>query len=241
MEQICIGQVLLESELESGNRLALITVDNGVEFALKFYCSHHSLLTQSELNSNDAFKKAVGLLTPSKISQDDAKDIMQYHNHRNTLYHGAKLTTLVDRYVKDYVELAKSLLISLFGYSLNDKIWKMQINQIRKSLIKQEGLLDTVIFEEKEIEGGKLVQVKSSSSLMITESILLTIHGFNTLFARPPNSDELEKCLRISGIPITSDALVVKVSQLRSSKHIEKGILILKCAAIDRLKRKFLF
>lgn len=241
VEQICIGQVLLESNMESGNRLSLITVDNGVEFALKFYCSHNSLLSQGDLNSNDAFKKAIGVLTPSKISSDDAKDIMQYHNHRNTLYHGAKLTTITDRYVADYIELAKKLLAVLFSYSLTTSVWKTQVNQTRKSLIKQESLLDAVSFEEKIVDNQKLVQMKVSSTPMITESILLIIHGFNTMFARPPNTDEVEKSLRLSGVPITTDALSVKISQLRSGGSIEKGILIIKSPALDKLKKKFLF
>ncbi len=241
VEQVCIGQVLLDSKLESGNRLALITVDNAVEFALKFHASHERLLRPNELNSNDAFFRIIDLITPSKISVDDAKDIKQYHNHRNTLYHGAQLTTVQPRLVIDYIAMAKKLFISLFQYSATEKVWATQVNQVRKALVRDVGILETVIFEEKTVDSLKLVQMKVTSTPMTTESILLAIHGYNTIFARSPTSEELERSLKLSGVPITNQSLMVNVSQQRNAKNIERDSLTLKSAAIDKLKKRYLF
>jgi hypothetical protein len=219
----------------------MIAVDNGVEFALKFYTFHNKIMTQGEVNSNDAFKKAVEKLTPAKISPTDGSDIMQYHRHRNDLYHSATFTTISDRYLIDYIKLAKKLLVDLYGYSATEKVWQTQINQTRKALERQESLLDTVIFEPKTIDGSKLIQMKASAVPKNTESILLIIHGYNTIYARPPSNDELAKSLTISGIPMTLDTLQVNLSQQRGLKNIERKSLVLKSSAVEKLKKKFLF
>lgn len=85
VEQICLGEIIFESKIESANRLALIVIDNGVEFALRFYCSHYRLLSQSEVNAGDAFFKALDKLSGQKITSDETRDIGQFHNHRNAL------------------------------------------------------------------------------------------------------------------------------------------------------------
>jgi hypothetical protein len=241
IEQVCIGEVLRQSKLESNNRLSLIVIDNAVEFALKFYASYNALVNQKELATNEGFYKALDAVTPSLISTDDAKELKQFHNHRNSLYHGAKLVTVKDDLIERYVKLAKKIFLSLFKFSMTDQQWKVQINKVRKALVEDEGVLEPISFESREIDGYKLVQMKASAGIMNTEGIQLVIHGYNMTYARSPNIDEFEKSLKISGLAIPSEVLDVNLSQLRSAGKIERRQLSLKSEAVDKLKKKFIF
>ncbi len=55
VEQICVAGILKKSKLDSGRRLSLITVDNAVEVALKFYAGYNSLVREAELEGNPGF------------------------------------------------------------------------------------------------------------------------------------------------------------------------------------------
>lgn len=241
VEQVCIGEVLRQSKLESNNRLALILIDNAVEFALKFYASYNTLVNQKDLATNEGFYKALDAVTPSHISIDDAKELKQFHNHRNSLYHGAKLVTVKDDLIERYVKLAKKIFLSLFQFLMTDQQWKVQINKVRKALVEDEGVLEPVSFELKEIEGDKLVQMKVSSAVMNTEGIQLVIHGYNMTYARPPNNNEFQKSLKISGFAIPCNILDVNLSKLRKARKLEKKVLSLRSEAVENLKTKFIF
>jgi len=241
-EQICIGIVLEESKLESGNRLALICVDNGVEVALKLYVCYNNLLRDKDLDSPQGFFLALDKIKDlNKIDDKDAKDIRQFHKIRNDLYHRAKLTTVRDGVINAYLKLAKMLLDKLYDFRPSELEWKKLANGTRKSLVKEKiELREPVEYGAKEVEGAHLVSMKTPGKLKNTESIILVIHGFITSYARSPTKDELKKSLMISGRDISDDVLDARIYELRKAGYLESKLLKLKGKAITRLRKKFL-
>jgi len=242
VEQIAIGIVLQESKLDSSNRLALICVDNGVEVALKFYASFNGLLSDRDLNSQQGFYSALGKIKDEGIiSDDNARNITQNHKVRNDLYHGAKLTTVNPKIVNEYIKLIKSILFKLFNFQTNEAGWARIVNDIKKEVVKEKSeIKDPVEYSEKEVDGEHLVQMKTAVDPKNTESIMLTIFGFISKFARSPTKEELKKSLMISGRDIPENVLDARIFELRKSGSIEKGQLKLKGKALKQLRKKFI-
>lgn len=241
VEQICVGIILQESKLDSGNRLALISVDNAVEVALKFYASYHTLLKDSELDSPQGFFTALEKIKDTgKIDDAEAKDIRQFHKIRNDLYHRAKLTTVKEGVINSYVKLAKTILSKLYDFHASDFEWKKLVNDTRRSLVKEKvEFKQPVEYERDEVEGSHLVRMKTIAKLQNTESIMLVIHGFIMKYARTPTKEELKKSLMISGRDISNNVLDARISELRKAGYLEKE-LKLKGRALNRLRKKFL-
>ncbi len=138
--------------------------------------------------------------TAGKVTDYQTKDIRTFHGIRNDLYHRAKLTTAKGDLIEDYVTLAKLLLDNLWGFRLSDLEWTKQIGAIEKALTAGElELREPVDYGMKEIDGMKLVDMKTPADLQNTESIMLIIHGYIKNYARPPIMDELRRSLMISG------------------------------------------
>jgi len=242
VEQIGIGIVLQESKLDSSNRLAIVCIDNGVEVALKFYASFHTLLSDKELSSPQGFYSSLGKIkAEGTITDSDKKHISQFHKIRNDLYHGAKLTTVNPKIVEDYIKLSQSLLANLFKFQTNDSGWTRIVNDIRKKIVKEKSeLKDPVEYVPKEVDGEHLILMKTSVDPKNTESVMLIIFGFISNYARPPTKEELQKSLMISGRDIPDNVLVARISDLRKSGSIEKKVLKLKGKALTQLRKKFI-
>ena len=241
IEQICVGITLKESKIDSGNRLALIAIDNGVEFGLKFYASYHTLLKRKDLGDNGAFFKVLGLIEGKKISSDLSKRIKQYHNTRNDLYHGAKLTTVGDKVVDAYVKDAKELFRLIFNFQMSESDWRRTVQKIGKQISKyDEPLMEPVNFEKEEVEGSHLIRINTTAKLKNTESIMLILYGYNNQYARIPTDEELEKSLMLSFGGISNSILSARLSDLRKDCSIERKELKLKGKGLNKLKKKFL-
>lgn len=243
IEQICVGITLKESKLDSSNRLALIVVDNAVEFGLKFYAKTNSLVPKKELGSNDALYKVLGLLeTSKKISNDLSKRIKQFHETRNGLYHGADITTVLDKVINEYVKDAKELFKILFDMQMRESEWQKSVHDVRKELAKTNvSLKEPVSFESVEIEGKHLVRVTTPADPKNTEQIMLVIFGYQVTRARTPSDEELKQSLMLSGFSIPQNVLAARLSELRNNGSIEKrGELKLKGNGESKLRKKFL-
>jgi hypothetical protein len=153
VEQIALGISLKESKLDSSNRLALIVVDNAVEFGVKFYANTNSLLPKRELTSNDALYRVLELLEKSnKIQADLSRRIKKFHDTRNNLYHGADITTVLDKVINEYVKDSKELFKILFNIQMKESDWQRSVNDVRKELTKVNvSLKEPVSFEAVEI------------------------------------------------------------------------------------------
>ena len=133
VEQICASLVLKQGKLESGNRLALIILDNAVELTLKSYASYHSLLKGSKI-TQQAFSSILNIIKDqNKIVSSEEKGIKKYHRIRSELYHGANLTAPKDNAIDEYVVLAKILLARLYDFRASKLEWEKMVNDMRRS------------------------------------------------------------------------------------------------------------
>ena len=244
MEQVAVAKILNESGIDSGSRLALIVVDNSVEFALKFYVENNELTTKHVLTKDQLQKIETSFPTVldavigyAKIDIDKG-DFISYHNTRNDLYHRGKPVTVMPKYVDDYIEKAKDIFKKLFNFELKQMEWDKIINDIRKSFLEKKKIQikETVEFEKVD----SLIRMKTYAKIKNTESIMLIIFGFLGNYARPPTSEELKKSLMISGQTIPDNILGARITELRRSGYIERDRLLLKGKAQNKLRKRFL-
>lgn len=242
VEQITLGISLKESTLDSSNRLALIVIDNAVEFGVKFYAKTNSLLPKKEISSNDALHKVLGLLeSSSKISSDLSKRIKQFHDTRNNLYHGADITTVLDKVINEYVKDAKELFKILFNLQMRDSDWQKSVQDVRKALTKiNASLKEPISFEPVEIEGKHLVKITTTADPKNTEQVMLVIFGYQVTRARIPLDEELKQSLMLSGFSIPENVLSARLSELRGHGSIERTELRLKGKGESTIRKKFL-
>lgn len=106
-------------------RIAMISIDNAVELAIKTYLSLPKRIRGLEGPSRQCLEKAsssfpalLDLLEEyagSKLSGIELGDIEVYHRLRNTLYHDGNGVTVDPEYVDSYLQIAKILLSNLLG------------------------------------------------------------------------------------------------------------------------------
>lgn len=105
-------------------RIALISIDNAVELAIKTYLGLPKRIRGSEgpprkrLDDSSSFPGLLDLLEEfalEKLSGLDLGDIEVYHRLRNTLYHDGNGITVDPEYVDSYLQIAKVLLNNLLG------------------------------------------------------------------------------------------------------------------------------
>ncbi|MBS7631874.1 hypothetical protein KEJ47_09980 [Candidatus Bathyarchaeota archaeon] len=239
IEQICIAQILRDSNTISGKRLALIIVDNAVEYMLKAY-GDMNLVSQGKIKKNEwenkkgSFKQLLDIVATNSKLTEKPDDIFNYHQLRNTLYHEAAPLSVEPKKIAEYIDKAKAILSDLFGINISEKDWNIRIQKTMIALSKTKPkLVDFIPTEDK------LARMQTEIKLKYTQAILLMIYGFTMITGRAPNIEELEKCLNYSGHPIDRERLVVKISQLRKASKISKGKLTLTAEARDEIKRKY--
>ncbi len=120
------------AHLAKGNpfdfRIAMISIDNAVELAIKTYLGLPKRIRGSEGPSRkllqDAGSKFPDLLdllekfAKGKLGGLDLGDIEGYHRLRNTLYHDGNGITVEPEYVDSYLQIARVLLNNLLGIEL---------------------------------------------------------------------------------------------------------------------------
>lgn len=109
-------------------RIAMISIDNAVELAIKTYLSLPKRIRGSEGPSSKRLQEAgssfPGLLdlleefAKGRLSNLDLGDIEVYHHLRNRLYHDGNGITVDPEHVDSYLQIAKVLLNNLLGIEL---------------------------------------------------------------------------------------------------------------------------
>ncbi|MFC1934669.1 hypothetical protein ACFLXX_05955 [Chloroflexota bacterium] len=137
-------------------RIAMISIDNAVELAIKTYLSLPKRIRGLEgpprkrlEEASSSFPALLDLLEEyagSKLSGIELGDIEVYHRLRNTLYHDGNGVTVDPEYVDSYLQIAKILLNNLLGIrveaedtslpssSLGDLVskWAIVVQEVRK-------------------------------------------------------------------------------------------------------------
>lgn len=109
-------------------RIAMISIDNAIELAIKTYLGLPRRIRGSEgpsrkllQDAGSSFPDLLDLLEKfaiGKLSGLDLGDIEVYHRLRNTLYHDGNGITVDSKHVDSYLQIAKVLLNNLLGIEL---------------------------------------------------------------------------------------------------------------------------
>ena len=99
------------NETDFDRRLAIISIDNALELAIKTYISRNlrvfNIKRKDFNNIKQDFSKLLDLLSriaPDKINDNEISNIEYYHNLRNNLYHEGIGISVDKNIVKSYGE-----------------------------------------------------------------------------------------------------------------------------------------
>jgi len=254
LEQFCIAQILAESKTVAGRRLAMIIVDNTIEYMMKTYgdtklvgqvlkaCPNPAFvgkqLTMKEwtrVKEARNFSLLLDWVLPNSPTTIVAANVNPYHNSRNALYHQSSPLSVEHKQFTDYLKIGQKLLGDLFGLVLDDKEWQNKISAVRDAIFKKEAVR-LVTFSATE---DGLVQIETNVPLKNTEAIQLAVHGLVKKLGRSPAMEELDKALHYSGHPV--EQLGSQVSQLRSRNILTRGRLALTPAWRKKILKRYGF
>ena len=241
IEQICVSNILMESETISGRRLGLIVVDNSIEFMLKAYGDTRlvgKVIKKREWeNKKENFKQMLSFVALQSMLSIDLDEILRFHDVRNALYHGALPLSVEPKKITDYLDIAIKLLANLFDVKFSKKEWDAKIEKTRTAF---RARVAPKLVEFSRTEDG-LVKILTTIELKDAQAILLAIYGFATIAGRVPNLEELRKSLSYSGYLIREDVLRAHITQLRKAKKpkIGKKELSLTREARKLLKKRY--
>ncbi|MFC1918837.1 hypothetical protein ACFLWW_02545 [Chloroflexota bacterium] len=111
-------------------RIAMISIDNAVELAIKTYLSLPKRIRGSDGPSRKRYEEASSSFTSlvdlleeyagNRLGGIELGDIEIYHRLRNTLYHDGNGVTVDPEYVDSYLQIAQVLLDNLLGVKLEN-------------------------------------------------------------------------------------------------------------------------
>ncbi len=243
IEQICIARILRDSKTISGHRLAMILVDNAVEFMVKVY--GESMIPGKVLSRKDweaekrNFDKLVDHVIPRTKADSYRQQILEYHYVRNDLYHGTAPLSVEPDKINSYMSIAQKILELVFDCPINEEEWKKR-TELTQAVLSPRAEKKWLVSFSKTEDGLVRMQKDTILKLKDTEAIMLMIYGFASQTGKAPEDLEtLGKCLNYSGHPIKPQRLSIDVSHLRSAGKIYKGELTLTTKARNHLKAKY--
>jgi hypothetical protein len=242
IEQLCIAEILKDSQTVSGRRLAMIIVDNSVEYMLKAYGD--TVLVPSKISKSkweekkQSFKTMLDFVSANSKLTEKPDDIFHYHDKlRNPLYHEAAPLSVEPKKIEEYIGKSRIIMRDLFGVHLSQRDWD---NRIKKTLAALGGKAKPRLVEFFKTDDN-LARTQTDVKLRDTDAILLMIYGFALITGREPSDiGELGKCLNYSGHPIKQDRIRVNVAHLRAAKKVNKDELTLTGKARDTIKSKYI-
>lgn len=242
IEQLCIAQILKDSQTISGRRLAMIIVDNSVEYMLKAYGD--TVLVPSAISKSkweekkQSFRAMLDFVAVNSKLTEKPDDIFHYHDKlRNPLYHEAAPLSVEPKKIEEYVGKSKIIMRDLFGVHLSDHEWD---NRIKKTFAALSSKAKPRLIEFFKTD-DELARMQTDVKLKDTDAILLMIYGFALVTGRAPSDiGELGKCLNYSGHQIKQGRISVNVAHLRAAKKINRDELTLTTKARDAIKGKYL-
>ncbi len=240
-EQICVASVLLESKTISGKRLAMVVIDNAVEFMLKCYGSTELIgktipKTQWD-EKKGSFKWVLDFVFGKANLSPNPQDILEYHNTRNALYHEALPLSVEPVQARNYISESKILLKELFKKDLTEAEWKHRVAQARIGLTTTK---QAALIEYEKVDEAHIKVLSESSLTKEVDSILLVVYGYAKILGLKPTLEELEGSLSFSGHPISPRSrLQNHLGQLRRRNLLNKRELSLTRKGIEILNNKF--
>ena len=121
-------------DTEFDRRLAMISIDNALELAVKTYISRNlrvlNIKRKDYNNIKRDFSKLLSLIlkvAPNKINEQELSNIEHNHELRNNLYHEGIGISVNKEIVKSYSEEAISLISKLYEVDLGNLVKKLEI------------------------------------------------------------------------------------------------------------------
>lgn len=197
-------------------RIAMISIDNAVELAIKTYLGLPKRIRGTEgppikrlQEASLSFPTLLDLLeefAKNRLSGIELGDIEVYHRLRNTLYHDGNGVTVDPEYVDGYLQIAKVLLNNLLGVRLEAE----QTNPPSSSL---GDLVSKWALLVEEVRNLHALRVKKD--MHINEPVL---HTVDRLIANGILDSQFRRQLRI--VNATRNKLVHSVSMSLNEENI---------------------
>jgi len=165
-------------------RIAMISIDNAVELAIKnFLALNRRVFGLRRKEYNMVISKFPTLVdslenyVPDKISIENLDIIEQFHKVRNNLYHQGIGITVQLNIVERYALLAKDLISRLFNVSMEDlfqeKVQELQLyGNFLREYAKLEKALRFIALDNNLISKNQKYPIKSLNLLLRNNSLI---------------------------------------------------------------------
>lgn len=180
------------SDTEFDRRLAMISIDNALELAVKTYLSRNlrvlNIKRKDYNNIKRDFSKLLSLIlkvASNKINEQELSSIEHNHELRNNLYHEGIGITVNKEIVKSYSEEVISLISKLYEVDLSNLVNKVGVfNYVRKFNILDTKWLGIRIFMMNFILDGLLspgLTIEEQISELASKGIISNVQNENLI------------------------------------------------------------
>ncbi len=236
-QQLSLARILRDSDVVPGKRIAMILVDNVIEFLIKVHGEDiiygKKILNKAEWEKEKRyFESLVERVLPKTKASAHSKPILDFHELRNSLYHSTVPLSVNETMINDYLAIAEDLLKQIFEIRITEEEWKARVEKTKSKLSPTAAKSNLVTFAKTDGDG---IRFESSSPVKDRHAILLVMYGFGVQHGRAPSYDELVKSLNHSAHAIKRDTLSVHLSKLRAKDLVQR-----KDYSLTALGRKWL-
>lgn len=246
LDQLSTAHILAHANISCGERLAMIIVDNAVEYMCKAYVEVHRSLIPRTIKKQkweeikESFPKTLNFVASQEPAlQSYVGTIIGFHNIRNDLYHGGHpLSVKVDT-VDDYLKLTRTVLQILLG-----------VVEDRDSQEKRTAAIHTALLGQtkKQVKAGVSYESVNEVIRFLTDitvnvklpdAIRLVLYGFAMKKGTSPTLDQVKESLSHSGYTTKKEILLSRISELRKKGVVRKGELALTASGRANLLKKY--
>lgn len=244
VEQICISHVLLTSKIETAERLAMIIVDNAVEYTLKAYVELEIRSVGKKIKKKDweetkkYFESLVNYVYSIVNITADKSKILEYHDLRNHLYHEGIPLSVKPSKIEAYIQQYRILLKDLVGIQLTSGTWERKTKEVENRLIKKVTAYGKILIKYN--NESDLPKFISNDDVKDTDALMLALDCHVVSKGIAPSIDELENILARSRHRLDTKTICKRLSYLRDKKLVYKDTDILQPEANRKLRDKFL-
>lgn len=245
LDQLSTAHLLAHAGISCGERLAMIIVDNAVEYMCKAYVEVHKSLIPKAIKKQEwedtkrSFPKTLTFVAGQEPQlKSDLNTIIGFHDMRNKLYHGGQPLSVKATTVDDYSKLAGTVLEILLGIKEAEKAQTKRTTAIHAALLGEAGkeVKAGVVFENV----NDAVRFLTAVDVKLPDAICLVLHGFAREKGKSPTFDQLQESLSHSGHMSRKEILRSRVSELRKKNAVRKEDFSLTDSGRKKLLKKYL-
>lgn len=246
LDQLSTAYILAHAGISCGERLALIIVDNAVEYMCIVYVEAHKRLVRKKVikrgeweKKKRAFPDILEFVADQEPRlQPHVNTVSGFHDLRNKLYHGGQLFTVKANVVDKYLEIAREILQILLGVCENTKAQEKRTTSIHTALLGEakKEIKAGVVFEKV----NNVIRFSTQINVKLPDAICLILYGFATVMGEPPEFNQLQESLAYSGQTPTPQTILSRLSDLRNKRFVRRGQYALTASGTSYLQKKYL-